>query len=223
MKLTKSVISILKNFSVINNSIYISELDVIKTLSDAGNIFGIYTMEDFEFPVKFAIWDLSEFLSIINLFDLENTDFDFKDKYVIIQNGKNKIKYNYTDPNMINNMNKLKSSEKYKKFDLFESELNIKDKDIKKIKKASSIMGLNKLKIDIDEKCIIQLVDEDGANANTFDIEIDDFIGTGNINVNVENFEIIAGDYTIKISDNKIIKLLNKDIDLFYFITANIN
>jgi len=222
MKLSKEVIEVLKNFSVINNSISISELGCIKTISQAGNILGIYTLEDFEFPVPFAIWDLSMFLSVVNLFDLSCTDFDFKEKYVIIKSNSNKIKYAYTDPNLIRNVNKIKPSEVYKKFDAFNCKIHIDQEDIKRIRKASNIMDLNQLYINASDECLVTLKDSEGASANTFDLEIDDFSAPGEITVNVENLEIINGSYDINIADNKVIKFSNIDIDLFYFITAKV-
>ena len=65
MKLTQNTISILKNFSSINPSIYIREGNKIRTIAMSGNIAASATVEE-EFTTPFAIYDLNQFLNGIN-------------------------------------------------------------------------------------------------------------------------------------------------------------
>ena len=86
MKLSKGTLDILKNFSNINPSITFKEGQELSTLSIQRNILSRAVVEE-KFPRDFAIYDLSEFLSGLSLFD--NPDFDFaNDNYVIIKDKK---------------------------------------------------------------------------------------------------------------------------------------
>ncbi len=222
MKLSQDIINILKNFSVINNSIVVEELDHIRTISESGNIIGIYKPEDFEFPIDFAIWDLSEFLSIVSLFKLDEIEFDFKKKYIEIVHNTNKIKYYYTNKSMIKKFDELKATEVYRDFDKFTCNFHLSEEEIKKIRKASTIMQLDVLSIDVGKENSLTLVCDDEHNRNTFNMDIEDFQGVGDIKVNVGYLEMIPNDYDISIFPKKCMKFNNTDSELFYMITANI-
>ena len=86
MKLSKGTLDILKNFSNINQSICFKEGTELSTLSIQKNILSRAVVEE-KFPKDFAIYDLSEFLSGLTLF--EDPDFIFDDdNYVVIRDKK---------------------------------------------------------------------------------------------------------------------------------------
>lgn len=232
MKLTKPIITVLKNFSVINESIYISEINCLKTISTAGNIIGIFDLEE-SFPIQFAIYNLSSFLSVINLFDLNETDFDFKDKFVLITYKNNKIKYAYTEPKLIKGYDTLKSAEIYKNFDKFDASFELTTDQITTIKKSGSIMDLSKMKIIISDSVKkIELTNQsfENTNQNYYEIQLETATGNGEILVDistgptrqVSSLEIINGNYEISFITNKMLKFKNKDAKLIYFVAANI-
>ena len=74
MRLSKSTLDILKNFSTINQSIRFKKGNLLTTLSIQKNILSRAHVEE-EFPKDFAIYDLSEFLSAMLLF--KDPEFGF--------------------------------------------------------------------------------------------------------------------------------------------------
>ena len=106
MKLNDQTVSILKNFSTINQNLVIKEGSEITTMSAMKNIVSKATVEE-TFPVEFAIYDLNEFLSAMSLFT--KPDLDFKDDFVVItesgSKGKN-LKYWYSEPSVVTTPNK---------------------------------------------------------------------------------------------------------------------
>ena len=77
--LSSKTLNVLKNFSTINSSIVFRKGSTVRTISNAENILAKFTGEEI-FPVDFAIYDLSQFLSGISLFNdpqLEFTSGDF--------------------------------------------------------------------------------------------------------------------------------------------------
>ena len=62
MKLSKSTLDILRNFSSINASIRFKKGQEISTISIQKNILGRVVVKE-DFPQDFAIYDLGEFLS----------------------------------------------------------------------------------------------------------------------------------------------------------------
>ena len=67
MKLSNETVSVLKNFSTINQNLVIKSGNKITTMSAMKNIVAKAAVIE-NFPQQFAIYDLNEFLSAISLF-----------------------------------------------------------------------------------------------------------------------------------------------------------
>ena len=94
--LSKTTIEVLKNFATINSSIVFRQGSTVRTISNAENILAKYTGEEI-FPTDFAIYDLSQFLMGISLFNDPQLEFTSKD-YVNIKGGRQSAKYYFSDP-----------------------------------------------------------------------------------------------------------------------------
>ena len=94
--LSKTTLDVLKNFATINSSIVFRKGSTLRTISNAENILAKCTSEEV-FPVDFAIYDLSQFLSGITLFDNPQLDFTSDDFVRIVGNGR-AVKYYFSDP-----------------------------------------------------------------------------------------------------------------------------
>ena len=99
MKLSDKTISLLKNFSSINQSILFKEGNKLRTISVMKNILAEATVSE-EFSKDFGVYDLNQFLNGLSLH--RNPELDFKnDGYVVISEGKMRSKYFFADPNVI--------------------------------------------------------------------------------------------------------------------------
>ena len=101
MKLSDKTLSVLKNFSTINQSILFKQGSKLRTISVMKNILAEATVTE-EIPKDFGIYDLSQFINGIELHKPSIPEFDFvNDNYVEIKEGKMKSKYFFADPNVI--------------------------------------------------------------------------------------------------------------------------
>ena len=66
MKLTNSTLNILKNFSLINQNLFVKSGNVIETVSKQKNILAKAIVEE-NFSDEFGIFDLNNFLQAIQL------------------------------------------------------------------------------------------------------------------------------------------------------------
>lgn len=98
MKLDSNTITILQNFQTINQSIVINPGSVIRTISPSGSVYGSATVADV-FDKQFAIYDLSRFLGILSLH--KQSDIEFFDDHMIIDQDNYKVKYTYCSPQLI--------------------------------------------------------------------------------------------------------------------------
>ena len=99
MKLSDNTLTILKNFAGINNSILVKQGTKLRTISVQKNILAESTIAE-EFPKDFGIYDLNQFLNGLGLH--QDPDLNFgEESYLMIREGKRKVKYFYADPNVI--------------------------------------------------------------------------------------------------------------------------
>ena len=66
MKLSDKTINLLKNFSDINQSILFKKGNKLRTISVMKNIMAEAEIQE-DFPKDFAIYDLTQFLSLIHI------------------------------------------------------------------------------------------------------------------------------------------------------------
>ena len=99
MKLSDKTISVLKNFSSINQSILFKEGNKLRTISVMKNILAEATISE-EFAKDFGVYDLNQFLNGLSLHQRPELDFG-NDGYVVIREGKMRSKYFFADPNVI--------------------------------------------------------------------------------------------------------------------------
>jgi hypothetical protein len=91
MKLSDNTISVLKNYSTINQNLMINTGSTLNTMSAMKNIVAKATVEE-TFEKDVAIYDLNEFLACMSLFT--NLDLDFQDDFVMMKGeSNNSLKY----------------------------------------------------------------------------------------------------------------------------------
>jgi len=83
MKLSDSTLTLLKNFSNINQSILFKKGRSLRTISVMKNILAEVTINE-EIPQDFGIYDLNQFLNGLSLHQSPDLDFA-NDGYVVIK------------------------------------------------------------------------------------------------------------------------------------------
>ena len=99
MKLSESTLSLLKNFSTINQSILFKQGSRLRTISVMKNILAEATISE-EFPKDFGIYDLNQYLNGLALHNNPELNFE-ADNYVVIKEGRSRSKYFFADPSVI--------------------------------------------------------------------------------------------------------------------------
>ncbi len=219
MKISAQTFDIMRNFAAINNAMMFTEPKILKTLSLAENIIGIYDTEE-KFP-NFQFYNSAPFMSIVNLFGLDEIDFDFSDQGLIIKAGKNEVRIGYDDIDMIPKIPKLKKASAYKKAKEFDATFELNADQINQIQKAANILGLPDMQVKMSKgKGFIAISDDEDPDSNNMKIQIDNGKGTGEVNMMVKNLIILPGDYTISVMDGRMTKFKHKELPLFYIVAA---
>ena len=220
MNLSEQTVSILKNFSTINQNLVIKEGSEISTMSAMKNIVSKATVEE-TFPVEFAIYDLNEFLSAMSLFD--KPDLDFKDDFVVMteEGSKGKaLQYWFSEPSVVTTPSREVSmpSEEV----TFPLDSNV----LLEVQKAAAVIGapdmvLEGLNIG---NAILKVTDKKNDTANDFKLHIEVKNEDSGKEVpykfwfKVENLRLLPGSYDVQVSEKRISHFSNDKMPIEYWI-----
>jgi hypothetical protein len=212
MKLSDKTLTLLKNFSGINQSILIKEGNNLRTISVMKNILAEATVEE-EFPKNFGIYDLNQFLNGIGLYHSPELDFD-NEGHVMIREGKSRSKYFFADPNVI-----VTPPDKSIVLPSEDVCFLLDTKELDKLLKASSIYQLPDLSV-IGEAGVVKLVVRDKKNdtSNEFSVIVGETDEEFVFNFKTENIKILPGTYEVVISKKLLSRFVNTNFDVKYYI-----
>ena len=212
MKLSNETRDVLKNYSTINANLLVTAGNQIATMSQMKNIVSTATLPD-TFEKEFAIYDLNEFLSAMSLFD--DPELEFGDNSVLISQGSQDLRYFYSDPTVVT------SPKTNLTMPDFDAKFVLKQGIFNQLIKASSVLGVPDMVLDIDEtgKMGLRVSDRKNDTSNNFSVEVGDG-GTPNQKFffKVENLKLLSGDYDVEVSSKGISKFKNVNKNIEYFI-----
>jgi len=211
MKISSETISILKNFAGINSNLVFKPGKELKTISEAKTIMAKASILE-DFPGEFGVYDLNEFLSLYNL--MNDPDLTFTDHYLIMSDGSQKIKYFYSEVDIL--------TQPSKDINMPECEvvLDLTMENLQKIQKAAAVLGHSELSFSSKGGDVVASVfNEKDATANTFDIDLGTTsTETFNYVFSIANLKMLQGDYKVSISSKLISNWRNADNPLDYYI-----
>ena len=149
MNISNETLDILRNFSSINSGITVKAGNELVTVSAMKNIFAKAVVDE-SFEKDHSIYDLSEYLGAVSLFDRPN--FDFNAEKVTVSEGDNSVTYYYADPQMVISPTKeITMPEPEVSFDL--------DKDVlDSLLKASSSLKISKELLFVEFSIIVSQI-----------------------------------------------------------------
>jgi hypothetical protein len=213
MKLSENTLTILKNFSGINQSILVKQGNTLKTISIAKNILAEAQITE-EFSRDFAIYDLNQFLNGLSLH--QDPDLDFSDdSHITIREGKRRVKYFYADPNVI-----VSPPEKQIKLPSQDVCFQLETGATEKLVKAAAVYQLPDISA-IGGDGVIRLVVRDKKNdtSNEYSIVVGETDREFTFNFKVENLsKIISGAYDVVLSEKLLSQFTNTKYNLSYWI-----
>jgi len=212
MKLSNETLTVLKNFSSINQGIQFKKGKKLSTVSSSKTVLAQAQLKD-DFPKEFCIYDLNEFLSVHGLY--KDSEIDFTDSDVIFKNGKRSSNYRMTAKEMI-----VTPPEKEITLPSVDCEFTLTAEDYADVIKATSILSSPNIAVQSDGDTInIVSFDAENNAAHTNTIEVGQGNGKKyNIVFKTENIKLISGTYDVKISFKGIGHFKNTKDDIQYWI-----
>ena len=211
MYLSTETVSILKNFSTINQSILIRAGKKLRTMSVMKNILSEVDIEE-EFTRDVAIYDLNQFLNCLSL--IPGAEVKLEADSIVITDGTNSIDYRYSDPSVISAPP--------------EKELNLPSEDVcvvlteehlDTVKKAAAVLQIPDVTLLGDgAKIYLTVRDKKNSGSNSYKIEVGECDNTFQFNLKVENLKLLTGDYDVVLSSKNLARFESHSRPLVYFI-----
>ena len=212
MKLSDKTISVLKNFSSINQSILFKEGNKLRTISVMKNILAEATVSE-DFSKDFGIYDLNQFLNGLSLHSSPELDFA-NDGYVVIREGRSRSKYFFADPNVI-----VTPPDKAITLPSEDVCFELSTDQLDKLLKAAAVYQLPDISA-VGEAGVIKLVVRDKKNdtSNNLEIVVGETDAEFVFNFKVENIKVLPGTYEVVVSQKLLSRFTSKNHDLTYYI-----
>lgn len=219
VSISNDTLSVLRNFSSINPNVVLKPGQEVKTMSEAKNILAVADIGE-DFPTEMGIYDLNEFLSVVNLVD--KPQLNFGDNHVDIVGGNSEVKYFFSDPSI------LTTPQKDITMPDCEVEVSFTDDTLSQIRKAASALGHSEMSITAtDDGVNIKVFDSKDSSANIYNIQLANDAGykEGQFEfvINISNLKLLDGDYEVKISSKLISEWKNTTKPVRYYIALEKN
>ena len=212
MKLSDKTISVLKNFSSINQSILFKKGNKLRTISVMKNILAEATISE-EFMRDFGVYDLNQFLNGMSLHQSPELDFG-NSGYVVIREGKMRSKYFFADPNVI-----VTPPDKEITLPSEDVCFELSTEQLNSLLKAAAVYQLPDLSA-VGENGVVKLVVRDKKNdtSNDFAIVVGETDAEFSFNFKVENIKVLPGTYNVVVSQKLLSRFTSTSHDLTYYI-----
>lgn len=220
MRFYQQTLNILKNFSKINQSIWVKSGSVLETLSVSKKVIAEAKVNEV-FPREFAFFDLRQFLGIMNREQWKNADIEFGEEFMTLTNAKGgAITYYYADPRVFTHPSKkvwrgLPS--------VFDVTLQCYEQTLVEIAEMANELSSPDLKLENDTKTVRwECYDKMNATTNRFTITV----GEGTeisycFRIKQENIKkLYPGNYECKISKLGIMQWTHETLPLTYWIAV---
>ena len=212
MKLSDNTLSLLKNFSTINQSILFKQGSKLRTISVMKNILAEATVTE-ELPKDFGIYDLNQFLNGLGLHQSPELDFE-NDGHVVIKEGKMRSKYFFADPKVI-----VTPPEKEITLPSEDVSFTLSTDQLDKLLKAAGIYQLPDLAV-VGKNGVVKILVRDKKNdtSNDFAITVGETDESFEFNFKVENIKILPGTYDVVVSKKLLSRFTCQNYNLKYYI-----
>jgi len=201
MNLSIETLTILKNFSLLNDAILLRPGNILRTISQSQAILTRATVEE-EFPIECAIYGLSRFLAAVSMFKRPNLEFNstFVD---IIGEEEDVIRYFYHKSNKI-----VSPPNEDVELEEVHDQFFLSKEEFQKLIKSASLLQVPHFIINNDEKGrVLKVCDGIKLSSNSYSLTNNTcptnntYPSTKNycFPIAVDNLKFLQLDYDVKI------------------------
>jgi len=216
MKFSDDTVSILKNFSGINQGLLFKPGNTLTTISPQQTVMASATISE-TLDGRAPVYDLSRFLSTVSLFN-DSVDVKFGSEKFEIRDDRRKVSYVYAAENMI-----VTPPEKQMKLPNADVTVDIKWIDIESAIRGAGVLQVSDIAFTgANGKILLRAVDSKNSTSDTYDIEISDYDGEDfEMTIKVDNLKLLPADYTVSLSKAGISHFKSTNVQYWIAVQAN--
>ena len=215
MKVSSQTLSVLKNFSEINENILVKPGNTITTISTLKNVLAQATIDE-RFEQEYGIYKLPEFLRSVELFEKPELNFN-GGQYVTIKDEKygQAIKYFFADASVLVTPSKtIELPDRYVTFQF------TKEKFERLMKGANSLQLPDIALKGADGKMTITASDKKNKSSNEYSVSLGETDKNFTVFFRMENFKQIEDDYDVAISEKGLAHFIGRNRQVQYWIAV---
>lgn len=208
MKFSPRTIQVLRNFATINPSIIFNAGVELKTMSVSKTVVAKATI-DTVIDKTFAIYDLSQFLAAISMFD--DPELALADTSVRITSGAERMSYTFSEPSLI-----LGPPEKQIVLPSTEITFDLREAVLVRTMKALSVIGCPEIAVTGDGKKIyLEALDSRKPGNSSYKVEIGETSSDFQMIFKSDNILMLPSDYRVSISAKGLAHFQGTDVEYF--------
>ena len=213
MKLSAETLTVLKNFSTINQNLEFKQGNKLTTISAGKSVLAQATLKD-DFPQSFCVYDLNQFLLVHSMFK-GDVDLEFDNSNVTFKGGRSKTKYRMASKDTI-----VVPPEKEIKLNVIDYSFTLSDADYAEIMRSAAILSSPNIALKSDGETVdLVAYDAKDDSQHTSSIKVGDGNGKSfNLVFKTENLKMIQGTYDVQISFRGLANFKNTKEEIQYWI-----
>jgi gp45 sliding clamp, C terminal len=219
MKLSDNTMTVLKNFSSINPSLFVRTGNVLRTISPQKTIMAKAELED-NFDKDLGIHDLGRFIGVLSMFD--DHDIDWRDKYAILKDKSSNdfsINYTYCDPSTF-----ATPPTKDVVLPIPDVNFHLKTENLNRVMKSANFLQLPEIAVVGDgTNLMLKAYNSKNPTADSSTKVIGATDKNFTAIYKIENLNIIPGDYDVSISSKGISTFTSSKLTYWIAIEATSN
>lgn len=219
MRFDGRTLSILKNFSTINQSLLFKPGNKLRTMSPLKTVLAEATLKE-TIDREFAIYDVGRMLSVMSLF--EQPSLKIGESHLTIADKKQKVDYVFASKNNI-----VTPSEKTPQIPEPEIVFKLTADVLDRIQKAMSVLKIPEMAVVGEDGIIsVRAMNTKQASASVmggdvFSIDVGTTQHTFTMVFKAENIKFLYGDYDVAISSKGIAHFQTSDVEYWVATEAN--
>lgn len=214
--LSENVLSVLKSFSSINQSIVIKPGDKLRTISNQKTIMAEANL-DMKFDSTAAIYDLARFLATVSLF--EKPDLTFNEKTIAITEGRKRVNYTLAEPSMI-----VQPPDKGVNMPPCEVEVDLSWSNISEVLKAAAVLQLPEVSFTgKDGEVTLEALDSKNPTSDRYGVSVGETENNFNFFIKVENLKLMQADYKASLSSSGLSSFVNENVSYWIAVESKSN
>lgn len=213
MKLSSFTVSVLKNFTGINQGLVINSGDVLRSMAKGGHIISSCQVDE-TFPVDCQLWNLPKFLQVISV--LGEPEVDWKEDYCIIKTADTRLVYHYGEAAVT----PVPPTEPIEME--FDAEFDLPADKLQLVTRMSGIMSSKTLSFGMEDNNAQLIIDGSGESTqNTFHIDVEGQISSPlEVKIDTDNLIMLSGiDYHVSVMESAV-KFESEAHNLWYLIAT---